>query len=487
MSTRKLGSLFTLAVPFAALAIAFVWVLNLKTPSHSQFTYDTAEVTRGSIRRIVSTSGPVRALVTVSVGSQLSGQVDIVNADFNSVVKPGDVLAKLDAKTFESKVTSAKADLLAAEAAVVNQEAALRKADAALKLAELNIERQRTLSAKGLTAKSALDGAVRDMEVGKAEIGVAEAQIASARAVVAQRKAALDEREIDLERTEIRSPINGIVISRTVDPGQTVAASLQSPELFKIAQDLSLIRIEAQVNEADVGAITEGNPVTFTVDAYPDRQFEGKVAQVRLAATELNNVVTYTVLIEAKNEDRKLFPGMTANVTIETANRDGVLRIPNDALRYKPKSDRTQGAGGDVSGRMNRMVDRVKGELQLSEVQFAVVKEEMDKLAEELRKAAAGPASGGLVDQSAMRQKIQSRLEQTLGPLITDEQRPLYDAWKQGRQTSKPGALYMVVTGADPERRFVRTGISDEQFTEIVGGEVKEGERAVVRAREAKP
>ena len=157
---------------------------------------------------------------------------------------------------------------------------------------------------------------------------MAKAQIESAKAVIAQREAALRQAEVDQERTKIVAPINGTVISRTIDVGQTVAASLQAPELFKLAQDLKLIRLEAQVNEADVGSISEGNSVSFTVDAYPERTFEGKVTQVRLSATELQSVVTYTVIIEASNDDRKLFPGMTANVQIEAAKKDGVLRIP---------------------------------------------------------------------------------------------------------------------------------------------------------------
>ena len=272
---RRLSRLFTLAVPFAALGLALAWALGLGNASKPGLVYDLADVTRGAIRRIVTTSGPVRALVTVSVGSQLSGQIEQVRVDFNREVKPGEVLATVDAKTFKSKVTQAKADLLAAEAALINQEATLKKADAQLKLADQNIDRQRTLSAKGYASRATLDSATRDTEIGKADVAVSKAQIETAKAVIAQRKASLDQSVIDLDRTEIRSPIAGTVISRTVDPGQTVAASLQAPELFKIAQDLSRIRIEAQVNEADVGAIAEGNPATFSVDAYPDRQFEG--------------------------------------------------------------------------------------------------------------------------------------------------------------------------------------------------------------------
>ena len=488
MSMRRIGSLFTLAAPFAVLIGVLAWALGLNAGVKDRIVYDTAEVTKGAIRRVVTTSGPVRALVTVSVGSQLSGQIEEVKVDFNKEVKPGDVLATIDAKTFRAKVASARADLLAAEAALVNQEAALTKAVAGLKLADQNIDRQRTLAAKGYASKAALDSATRDTDSGKADVAVAKAQIESAKAGIAQRKAALDQALIDIERAEIRSPIEGTVISRTVDPGQTVAASLQAPELFKIAQDLSRIRIEAQVNEADVGAVAEGNPATFTVDAYPDRTFEGKVTQVRLAATEINNVVTYTVIIEATNSDRKLFPGMTANVGIETAKREGALRIANDALRYKPRADAGQsGRGGDTNGRVERMIQRLKGELQLSDAQETAVKEAMTKLGEEMRKASSGTMGGPPPDQSANRQRMQARVEQTLAPTLSEAQRPLFEKWKQGRESSRPNALWVLIEGSSPERRFVRTGVSDDQFTEITGGDVKEGDRAVIRAREAKP
>lgn len=483
---RRLTRLFTLAVPLAALAAAVAWMLDLGKATDKRLVYDTVEVTRGAIRRVVTTSGPVRALVTVSVGSQLSGQIEEVKVDFNSEVKPGDVLATIDAKTFSARVAQAKADLVAAEAALVNQEAALKKSEAVLKLAELNIERQQILAKKGFASQSALDGAIRDIETGRADVAVAQAQISSARAVIAQRKAALEQTTIDLERAEIRSPIEGTVISRTVDPGQTVAASLQAPELFKIAQDLSSIRIEAQVNEADVGSIAEGNPATFNVDAYPDRRFYGKVTQVRLAATEINNVVTYTVIIEADNEDRRLFPGMTANVTIETATRDGVLRVSNDALRYRPKADPKAPAPRDGTQFIDRIVQRLKDEVQLDEAQVAIARDTASKTIAEVRAQGSG-MPGSSPDMSVMRQRLSQRIEQALAPTLSDAQRPLLDAWKTGRESVRTGALWLLAPGADaPERRSVRLGVADDQFTEIVSGEVKEGDRAVTRAREPK-
>jgi HlyD family secretion protein len=293
---------------------------------------------------------------------------------------------------------------------------------------------------------------------------------------------------VDLERSEIRSPISGTVISRSVDPGQTVASSFQAPELFKIAQDLSRIRIEAQVNEADVGSISEGNPVTFTVDAYPDREFEGRVTQIRLASTEINNVVTYTVIIEAENEDRRLFPGMTANVRIESARRDGVLRISNDALRFRPRGEAgVQEARANGSDRAARTLERLKGELALTPEQTETLKSEIEGIMAETKASAQSGGFGpGQFDASAFRMKLNMRLEQAIAPGMTDEQRKLYERWKKGREGSRAATLWAVGADGQPDRRLARTGLADDQFTEIIGGDVKEGDRVIVRVREVK-
>ena len=302
--------------------------------------------------------------------------------------------------------------------------------------------------------------------------------------MIVQREAALKLAEVDLERTKIISPINGTVISRSIDLGQTVAASFQAPELFKIAQDLRLIRIEAQVNEADVGAVSEGNPVTFTVDAYPDRTFAGKVSQVRLSATELQNIVTYTVIIEAANSDRKLFPGMTANVQIAVAQKDETLRVPNDALRFKPRGEAADSQGPPKENRGEKQISRLKNDLLLTDAQEVAVREEMKKLFSG-RTGAPGSMDSTAVDPAAMRQKMQSAIEQTLKPLLSDEQVPMFEKWKRGRENSKSSSVYVLDATNVTERRSVRLGISDDQFTEIAGGQLAEGERVVVRGRDA--
>lgn len=490
---RRLSSLFTLAIPVAAAGLAAVWMLDLKGSSAQGVVYETASASKGQIRKIVSTSGPVRALVTVSVGSQLSGQVEDVKVDFNSEVKPGDIMATLDAKTFAAKVAQARADLAAAEADLANQQAAMNKSKAMLQAAETNVARQEGLAEKRLSPQLTFETAIRDRDVAKADIAVVEAQVTSARATIEQRKAALDQAKIDLERTEIRSPIDGTVISRTVDPGQTVAASLQAPELFKIAQDLSRIRIEAQVNEADVGAVAEGNAATFTVDAYPDKQFEGRVTQVRLAATELNSVVTYTVIIEAANEGRKLFPGMTANVLIVSATRDGALRISNDALRFKPKVEVASGERGQEArgqgDRGGQMIERLKTEVALTDEQVAAVRQTMDQLRNEMRQGNEQTSFVGgrpSNDRGGFRQKMMSRVEQALAPTLSDAQRAAFQRWKDGREAVRPAVVWVLGKTGVPERRDIRVGIADDQFTEVVGGDLSEGEPVVTRARDVK-
>lgn len=477
---KPLKYLFTLAIPLALAGLGYMYIVETGRKVGTRLHYDTFEVGKGTIRKIVSTSGPVRAMVTVSVGSQLSGQIDKLYVDYNSEVQAGDVMATIDARTFEAKVAQARADLLAARAGLLNQEAALKRGQAVMEQAQRTTERQISLQKKGFASTSTLENAQRDYEIAKADIEVAKALIETAKAVIVQREAQLKQAEVDLERAKIVAPVNGTVISRTIDVGQTVAASLQAPELFKIAQDLRRIRIEAQVNEADVGAVAEGNPCTFTVDAYPDRTFEGKVTQVRLAATELNNVVTYTVIIEANNDDRRLFPGMTANVQIEAAKKEDVLRVSNDALRYKPRTP-VEANGAD---RSERMLGRLKDELQLTEQQVQTVREEMQKAMASMRSGSQSSSQAETADPAAMRQRIMAVVEQAVRPLLSQEQMVLYDKWKKGRDTTRSGSLYVLDAKGEPERRFVRLGISDDQFTEIASGQLASGERVIVRARE---
>ncbi len=507
---RGIKYLFTLALPVAAAAGAAAWMMGLGGLGGSGdggVSYDTIQAGQGEIRRLVTTSGPVRAVVTVSIGSQLSGQIDTLRVDFNSEVKSGDLLARIDDKTYTARVAQARADLTAAQAGLTNQMASRVRAEAVLRNAKRLLERQETLSSKGVASAATLDAAIRDVDVATADIAVVDAQIENAKATIAQREAALRASEIDLERTQIRSPIDGTVISRTIDIGQTVAASLQAPELFKIAQDLRRIQIEAQVNEADVGAIKEGNPAEFTVDAYPDDRFQGMVTQVRLAATELQSVVTYTVIIEAANDDRRLYPGMTANVQIETARRRDILRIPNDALRFKPRDTPATGptaqrGGAQAAERGERLAEQMRIALKLSDAQVETINEtikqsvaarmarqkspdqEGEGQADAARAGEARKGAGG-GSQNAGRNRFMERIEAALEPTLTEEQKPLLDRWRKGRQSGRMATVYTLGNNGQPEPRQVRLGIGDEQYVEVIGG-LKENEPVVTRVRTAK-
>jgi HlyD family secretion protein len=494
----KLKHVAVLAVAVAALALAGRHASTLLGGTNGTYVYETADVTYGPIRKFVTTSGPVRALVTVSVGSQLSGQISELKADFNTEVKAGDELAVIDDKTFVARVEQGRADLTAARAMLANQEAALIKAEAIERNAERLMGRQQTLASKGIAATTTLDNATRDAEVARAEVAVVKAQLENARAVIAQRQAQLAQAEIDLERTRIRSPIDGTVIARTVDVGQTVAASLQAPELFKIAQDLRRIRIEAQVSEADVGTVAEGNPVEFRVDAYPGRRFQGRVAQVRLGGTELNNVVTYTVIIEAANESRILLPGMTAEASVESAKVDRALRLPIDALRFKLRGPAAPASARNLAQQhLDRELERAKSELALTGEQAARVATILKGPSAEQEKQAAGggsafaSGSGRPELEGETNARLMQRLTQAVASVITDAQRSAFEAWKArreaaaGRRSRQDVTVWVLNASGALEARRLDLGLIDNYFAEALGDVLQEGDKVVLRARAA--
>ena len=281
----KKGWLLILVVAAAAGAAAYY-------PWHQQaragrLDIQTAEVKRSDVRRVVSTSGTVRALVTVDIGSQLSGNIGEVNVDYSTEVKKDEVLARIEPSSFETRVREEEAGVAVARANVDLQLASVQRAEANLRKAELDLGRAKELVLKGATSQAALDTAVAAEESARADLAIAKANVENAKATLLQREATLDSARIDLDRTYIRSPIDGVVIDKIVEVGQTVAASLQAPKLFTIAQDLNHVQIEAQVDEADIGQVTRDNPVNFTVDAYPDATFEGTVEQIRLTPIAL--------------------------------------------------------------------------------------------------------------------------------------------------------------------------------------------------------
>ncbi len=284
--------------------------------------YVTAQVDRGPIAAKVTATGTLSALVTVNVGSQVSGRIEWLGADYGSVVKKDQVVARIEPSLFRAAVEQARANQAAALAAV-------EKARANSDLAGRQLDRARRLHDEGLMSQADLDTALAALAASRADLG-------AARATVQQTRAALDSAELNLRYTTIISPIDGIVISRNVDVGQTVAATLQAPTLFVIAQDLKLMQVDTNVTEADVGKIKAGMPVTFTVDAYPGRQFPGTVRQVRDNAQTVQNVVTYDAVIDVDNREGLLKPGMTASVTFVYADQRDILRVPTAALRFKP-------------------------------------------------------------------------------------------------------------------------------------------------------
>lgn len=315
--TKK--KLFFLSLPLAlCIVVAFFLIMGRVNGAE----YRTAPAVRGDIRAMVTATGTVNAVTTVLVGTQVSGTIKHIYVDFNSLVKKGQRIAEIDPSTFQAQVDQARANVLVAKANVA-------KAQAVLADSKRTMERNRQLWERNLIARSDLDTAETNFNSNQALLQAAEAQ-------AAQQEATLRLAETNLRYTHIVSPVDGIVVSRAVDVGQTVAASFQTPTLFTIAQDLTKMQINTSVDEADIGKIKPNQAVDFTVDAYPDATFKGRVDQVRIAPITVQNVVTYDVVVKVDNSDLRLKPGMTANVSIVTAQKNGVLRIPNAALRFRP-------------------------------------------------------------------------------------------------------------------------------------------------------
>jgi HlyD family secretion protein len=439
-------------------------------------SYRTAKIERGNLQATVSASGAVNPVTQVSVGTQVSGQIKELYVDFNSEVKAGQLIAQIDPETFEYRVRSAQADVDAARAAVLTAQANIAASNAAVSRAQVDLseakrdlERQQSLVDKQFVAQSVADKAralvsisVESVKAAQAQLGVTQAQIKSAQANVQQRESALAQARIDLSRTKITSPVNGIVIKRAIEKGQTVAASLQSPELFVIAQNLSDMQVDASIDESDVGRIRNGLKATFTVDAFPGQTFDGEVRQVRKAAQNVANVVTYVAVVGFTNTGGRLLPGMTANVRLVTDQRQDVLKVPNAALRVRiagvepavqgasaaasgasaPASSATslapaqfgwisqamaqQGGGGGLAAMRERLVS----ELQLSDEQKA----KLDAISAELRPQFMALRDMAEDERPAAREKVMAQMRQKISAMLTPEQRTKY----QAMQTSAP-------------------------------------------------
>ena len=323
----------------AGLAVAVGLFVALRGGHNDRVRYLTAKIDRGAIRDAVEATGTVNPVVTVQVGSQVSGTIAKLSADFNSRVHKGEIIALIDSSLLRGVLLQAAADVENARANVSAAQANVDKAKATLVQAKANYDRMTTLARNAVATAQELELAQAAYDQANASVDGAAAAVQQAQAQVTQKAAAMQVARTNLGYTVIRSPIEGIVVARNVDVGQTVAASLQAPTIFTIAQDLSQMQVYAKVDESDVGRIKIGRPVSFRVDAFPRDTFAGTIRQVRMNPTTVQNVVTYDVVVDFANPELKLFPGMTAYVTIPVASVQDALKVPNAALRYRPALD----------------------------------------------------------------------------------------------------------------------------------------------------
>ena len=323
----------------ATVVLAIIVLASFAFSRKGEPQYFKDSVTRGSVRQVVDATGTINAVTTVQVGSQVSGTISELHADFNSTVKKNQVIARIDPSLFEGAVLQARADLEKSRANAATAKANLEKARATAAQAKADFDRTSTLAGKGVFSQQQLDLARANNETANAAVAAAQADLNQSIADQSQKSAALSVAQTNLDHTIIRAPIDGTVVSRNVDGGQTVAASLQAPTLFSIAQDLTKMQVYAKTDESDVGGIRAGQEVTFKVDAFPKETFRGVVSQIRMNPTTVQNVTTYDTVVNFDNPNKKLFPGMTAYVTIPVATADDVLRVSNMALRYKPELD----------------------------------------------------------------------------------------------------------------------------------------------------
>ncbi len=338
--TRSLAWIRLHPVISGLIALVLIAILyKVIVPSPATYEYIAEPVTRGDVARIVSASGKLRALNTINVGSEISGQVTDVYVDFNSPVTAGQLLARIDPTRIEARVTQARAQVALSRANLAQAEASIIRAQTDFQVQSREFERQQQLAEKGFVSKAGIDQARNALASAQASLSTAKAQAQSGRAQIAQSEAELSSAQLDLDRTRILAPTSGVVINKLVEPGTTVAASFQTPNLFEIAADTSRMQVEASVDEADIGQVRVEQLVRFTVDSYPDDTFVAKVGQIRKSATEEQNVVSYLVILDVDNKEGKLLTGMTANVEIVTGTKANVLRVPAPAIRFRPRKD----------------------------------------------------------------------------------------------------------------------------------------------------
>ena len=486
-------------------------LVGLPAPVGAGLSFRTAKIERGPLRAAVSATGTVTPVRQVQVGSQVSGQIKELFADFNSEVRQGQLIARLDPETYEYRVRQSTADLEAARASVLTAQANVQSALAQLTRAQGDLgeaqrdeQRKRDLLAQNFisaaeldTAKSRTASLAGGVAVAQSQVDVARAQVQNATAIVRQREAQLASARVDLERTQIRSPVDGVVIKRSVEVGQTVAASLQAPELFIIARSLSDMQVEAAIDEADISRVRDGQKVGFTIDAFPGRNFEGTVRQVRKSAVSAQNVVSYTVVVGFANPGSLMLPGMTANVRIITDTRDNVLKVPNAALRVRIAGVEpavtapapANGASGvrtgggfslwpqamaqaapaasepPASGPLAEFRKRLIDELKLTPEQVAQV----DSIIASQRPRFAELRNISESQRSRARDRILPTCAPDCGPADAGQQARYQVLLVEmaGRQTAR-GRLYLLAEDGKPRAYSVRLGISDGVMTELI-------------------
>jgi HlyD family secretion protein len=543
---------FTSLVVVALLLGAGVWGYLYAQSRNSSPKYRLAAIERGPLTAAVSATGNLNAVVTVQVGSQVSGQIKELLVDFNSVVKKGQIIARIDPQIFEAQVNQAKAELETAKAAVLNQSATVEKARADVENAraalaqgkaqtakadaaqadskrifERNAElfrRQLIAQADRDTAQANYEQAVAQSEAARAseralaaaidsslaQLRVQEAALKSARAQVDQKTAALAQAQTNLNYTTIRAPVDGVVVSRAVDVGQTVAASLQAPTLFTIAQDLTKMQVETSVDEADIGRIKLEDRATFTVDAFPGQTFVGVVTQIRKAAQIVQNVVTYTVVISVDNPGGRLLPGMTANVKLVYAEKPDVLKVPNAALRFRPAGadagpaapGRGQGpAVAAPSGAQSPRANgggRTPGEMREWLVTGlgldAEQQKKLDPILAETRQQMIALRALPEGERQPRAAKVREATRAKIREILTPDQRTKYEelSAREGRGTpaggaGTPGRAWILDVDAKPKAVPLTLGISDGSATEILHGDLKEGQEVITGIAGAGP
>ena len=333
------------------LAVTILFLLYLVfAPSARAYQYVKQDVSRGEVVRMVSASGTLRALNTINVGSEISGQITNVYVDFNSPVPKGQLLAEIDPTRPRAQVTQARAQVDLARASLAQAEASIARALVDVDVQTREYERRVELQKKGFVSSAALDQAQNALVAAKASLNTSRAQAQSAKAQIAQSTASLQSAELDLSRTRIVAPTSGVVIDKLVEPGTTVAAAFQTPNLFTIAADTSRMQVEAAVDEADIGQVREGQDVRFGVDSYPQETFQARVQQIRKAATQNASSVSYLVILDVDNKDGKLLTGMTANVDIITGRKENALRVPIAATRFLPRPNDRPDEDAEVEG-----------------------------------------------------------------------------------------------------------------------------------------